>query len=75
MELSNESAQRIPCPAPGFRSRVVLLDALLAGLGICESSSSGEAITTIAPLSDGATDDAIYAQRLRGFEDVEAAAQ
>jgi hypothetical protein len=60
MELSNESAPRTPCPAPGFRSRIVLLDALLAGLGICESSSSGEAIK---------------AQRLRGFEDVEAAAR
>jgi hypothetical protein len=60
MEWSDESAPRTPCPATGFRSRIVVLDALLAGLGICESSSSGEAIN---------------AQRLRGFEDVKAAAR
>ena len=75
MEWSDESAPGTPCPALGFRSRIVLLDALLAGLGICESSSSGEAITTMVPLSDGTTADAISAPRLRSFEDVEAAAR
>lgn len=73
MELSNESAPCTPCPASGFRSRILLLDALLAEFDICESSSSGEATT--APLSGGATDDAINALRLRDFENVEAAAQ
>jgi hypothetical protein len=64
MEWSDESAPSTPYPALGF-----------AGLGICESSSSDEAITTMVPFPDGTTADAINAPRLRSFKDVEAAAR